>query len=80
MSGKETVHISKPIIVGENQMIHIPETYRLDGPVVISKTGDALMITPHSALERRFFEGIGMLTEDFLAEGRPEEIPGRVQY
>ena len=52
----------------------LEKDYRLeDTELVISQVGDSLVITPKSSLRKAFFEGIAMLPEDFLADGRPEE-------
>ena len=59
---------------GRSQAIPIPKEYRIaDEEVFINKIGDSLVITPVNSLKAAFFSGIDMLTEDFLAEGRPEE-------
>ena len=59
---------------GRSQAIRIPKEYRIqDTEVVINKVGESLIITPVSALKDVFFSGISMFTDDFLADGRPEE-------
>ena len=76
MSAKGTLYITKPFMSGRSQAIRIPKELRLDDTeVVINRVGDSLMITPRDALERMFFSGIDMLTDDFLADGVPEETP-----
>ena len=65
---------TRTFMTGRSQAIRIPKELRLaDTEVVINRVGDSLMITPKEALEKMFFSGISMFTEDFLAEGRPEE-------
>ena len=75
MAIEGTLYTTKPFMSGRSQAIRIPKELRLDDTeVVINRVGDSLMITPREALERMFFSGIDMFTDDFLAEGRPEEI------
>ena len=33
------------------------------------------MITPKNSLASAFFSGASLLDDDFMADGRPEEIP-----
>ena len=74
MAAEGVFYTTKPFMSGRSQAIRIPKELRLaDTEVVINRVGDSLMITPKEALEKMFFSGISMFTEDFLAEGRPEE-------
>ena len=69
-------HTTKPFMSGRSQAIRIPKDYRLeDTELIINQVGESLVITPRHALQQAFFNGIDMLPDDFLAEGRPEEIP-----
>ena len=71
---ERAMHTTRPFMSGRSQAIRIPKDYRLeDTELVISQVGDSLVITPKNSLRKAFFEGIAMLPEDFLAEGRPEE-------
>lgn len=76
-----TLYTTKPFMSGRSQAIRIPKELRLDDTeVVINRVGDSLMITPRDALERMFYSGIDMLSDDFLAGGRPEETQnGKVE-
>ncbi|MBR0401595.1 MAG: AbrB/MazE/SpoVT family DNA-binding domain-containing protein [Lachnospiraceae bacterium] len=66
---------TRPFMSGRSQAIRIPKELRFeDTEVVINRVGESLMITPKSALASMFFSGIEMLSDDFLSEGRPEEI------
>ena len=70
------LHTTKPFMSGRSQAIRIPKEYQFeDTEVVINRVGDSLIVTPRAALQDAFFSGIAMLPEDFLADGRPEEIP-----
>lgn len=74
MDTANSLYTTKPFMSGRSQAIRIPKEYRIqDTEVVINKVGESLIITPVSALKDVFFSGISMFTDDFLAEGRPEE-------
>ena len=70
------LHTTKPFMSGRSQAIRIPKEYQLDNTeVIINRVGDSLVITPKSSLQSSFFSGLSMLSDDFLADGRPEEVP-----
>lgn len=70
------VFTTKPFMSGRSQAIRIPVQYHIDAAeVVINKVGDSIVITPKDALQVSFLKGLLMLTDDFLADGRPEETP-----
>ena len=71
------LNTTHPFITGRSQAIRIPKEYRFadDEELVINRVGDSLIITPKKALASTFFTGAGMLDEDFMADGRPQEIP-----
>ena len=74
METANSLYTTKPFMSGRSQAIRIPKEYRIqDTEVVINKVGESLIITPVSALKDVFFSGISMFTDDFLADGRPEE-------
>lgn len=69
------LHTTIPFMSGRSQAIRIPKEYQFDTTeVVINKVGDSLVITPKALLKESFYAGLSMLSDDFLAEGRPEEI------
>ena len=74
MSVLNTTH---PFITGRSQAIRIPKEYRFadDEELVLNRVGDSLIITPKRALAASFFSGAAMLDDDFMAEGRPGEVP-----
>jgi len=39
------------------------------------RVADSIMITPRSSLATEFFSGASLLDDDFMADGRPGEIP-----
>ena len=76
MIAEGNLYTTKPFMSGRSQAIRIPKELRLeDSEVVINRVGDSLIITPCEALERMFYSGIDMFTDDFLSDGRPEETP-----
>lgn len=70
------LHITKPFMSGRSQAIRIPKEYQFeDTEVIVNKIGDSIVITPRTSLKNTFFTGLSILSEDFLADGRPEETP-----
>lgn len=75
MNAEIKLYKTKPFMSGRSQAIRIPQAYRFDEEeVVINKVGESLMITPSSALQRLFYYGSSLLTDDFMESGRPEEV------
>ena len=72
-----TLNITRPFITGRSQAVRIPKEYRFaDGEeLVINRVGDSIMITPKRSLASMFFSGASLLHDDFMAEGRPNEVP-----
>ena len=72
-----TFNITRPFMTGRSQAIRIPKEYRFadDEELVINRIGDSIMITPKKSLASAFFSGVSLLDDDFLAEGRPNEVP-----
>ena len=61
---------------GRSQAVRIPKEYRFDvEEVFVNKIGDTLMLTPISKLGETMDRGVAAITDDFLADGFPEEIP-----
>ncbi len=61
---------------GRSQAVRLPKEYRFTASeVYINKVGDALILTPADKLGSVYDEGLAGFTDDFLAEGRPDEIP-----
>ena len=68
------VYTTKPFMSGRSQAVRIPKEFRIDDTeVVVNKVGHSIVITPCHLVEGLFFDGINMLSQDFLVEGRPEE-------
>ena len=61
---------------GRSQAVRIPAEYRFDeDEVYINKIGNTLMLIPKSELANTLREGAAMLPDDFMEDGRPEEVP-----
>ena len=72
---KSNFFTTKPFMSGRSQAVRIPKEFRLkDEEVIINKVGESIMITPKKSVRSVFYEGLDMLTDDFLSEGRPEEV------
>ena len=71
---RNTVYTTRPFIFDGCQAIRIPEEFRLDDTEVLMKRiGDSIVITSRSIVKKDYYEGLRMITPDFLSEGRPEE-------
>lgn len=73
---EKAIYTTRPFFSGRSQAIRIPKDCRFrDEELVLNRIGETLIITPKSQLQKEFLAGIEMLTDDFLSEGRPEEVP-----
>lgn len=69
---------TKTFMSGRSQAVRIPKEYRFpqnDEELYINKVGDAVILIPRESIRNTFLQGLHMVTEDFLADGRPEELP-----
>ena len=72
------MHTTRPFMSGRSQAVRIPKEYRFeDTELIVNRIGSSLVITPKNAIQEAFFSGLSMFTDDFLADGRPEEIPNQ---
>lgn len=63
---------------GRSQAVRIPRQYRFDvDEVYINRVGDALMLTPKASLAAAFEAGAAALSDDFLADGIPHDLPSK---
>ena len=70
------MHTTRPFMSGRSQAVRIPKEYRFeDTELIINRVGQSLVITPKDSIRETFHSGLAMFTEDFMAEGRPEEVP-----
>ena len=67
---------AKVFTSGRSQAVRIPKEYRFDAEeVFINRVGDAIILTPISKAQDVYRSGINGFSADFLAEGRPEQVP-----
>ncbi len=69
---------TKAFMSGRSQAVRIPKEYRFpenNEELYINKVGDAIILVPRKSLKSTFQKGLDLLTDDFLADGRPEELP-----
>ena len=67
---------TRVFINGRSQAVRIPKAYRFDtDEVFINKVGKTVLLTAEKDLAAAFDEGIRLLTDDFMADGRPEQRP-----
>ena len=65
---------TRTFMTGRSQAIRIPLEYRLpDEEIVINRVGDTITLTPKSKLKSTFLEALDGFTDDFMADGRPEQ-------
>ncbi len=76
MSVEAKVPVTKVFMNGRSQAVRIPAEFRFEeAELYINKIGDSLILTPRSALIKTFHEGNESVQDDFMQDGRPEEIP-----
>ena len=72
------MYTTRPFMSGRSQAVRIPKEHRFeDTELIVNRIGSSLVITPKNAIQEAFFSGLSMFTDDFLADGRPEEIPNQ---
>ena len=75
MPALDTIMTTKVFMNGRSQVVHIPILYRFEeDEVFINKIGNMLMLTPKSSLINTLRQGAAMVSEDFMVDGRPDEI------
>ena len=66
---------ARVFVNGRSQAVRIPKEYRFDvDEVFVNKVGDALILIPEEALARTFEQGLSLITQDFMLEGRAIEV------
>lgn len=66
----------KVFTTGRSQAVRIPKEYRFNvDEVFVNKIGDTLILTPISKLGETMDQGVAAITDDFLEDGFPEEVP-----
>ena len=75
MPASETIMTTKVFMNGRSQAVRIPVEYRFEeDELFINKIGNTLMLTPRSSLVHTLWQGAAMVSEDFMADGRPDEM------
>ncbi len=63
---------------GRSQAVRIPKEYRFkDKEVIINRIGEVVLLIPKESGWDSLWQGIDMLTDDYMAEGR--EPQGEMQ-
>ena len=74
--GGVVMQTAKVFTSGRSQAVRIPKEYRFDeSEVFINRVGDALVLTPVSKIQAVYQNGLEGFSSDFMADGRPEQIP-----
>ena len=61
---------------GKSQAVRIPKEFRFDtDTVIVTRVGQALVLTPANQLAEVMREGFRSFPEDFMASGREAFIP-----
>lgn len=69
------MEIAKIFETGRSQAVRLPKKFRFtDDEVLIQRLGDAVILVPKDAAWKTFLEGLHGFSDDFMADGRDEEI------
>ena len=61
---------------GKSQAVRIPKEFRFDtDTVIVTRVGQALVLTPANQLAEVMREGFGSFPDDFMASGRDNFVP-----
>ena len=75
MDDSINIMTTKVFMNGRSQAVRIPVEYRFDeSELFINKIGDTVMLTPKSSLIKTMRQGIDMVSDDFMQDGRPDEV------
>lgn len=77
MAAQVATQTTKVFMNGRSQAVRIPAEFRfnMEDELFVNKVGDTLMLTPMSSLAGTLKRGAAMVSDDFMVNGRPEEIP-----
>ena len=64
---------TRTFMTGRSQAIRIPPEYRLPADEEIIINRDTITLPPKSKALSSFLHGLDSFTEDFMADGRPEQ-------
>ena len=60
---------------GQSQAVRLPKEYRFtEDEVFVNKVGEIVMLIPKTTKWNGFLNGMNMFSEDFMANGREEQI------
>ena len=60
---------------GRSQAIRLPKKFRFsDGEVYVNRVGEAVILLPKKAIWETFMNGLNSFTDDFLEDGREQEV------
>ena len=60
---------------GRSQAIRLPKKFRFsDGEVYVNRVGEAVILLPKKAIWETFMNGLKSFTDDFLEDGREQEV------
>ena len=66
---------TKVFMNGRSQAVRIPAEYRFDeDELFVNKIGDTLFLTPKSLLVTSMMQGLSLISDDFMKDGRPNEV------
>lgn len=69
---------TRTFMSGRSQAIRIPKEYRLpDEEIFVNCIGSTVTLTPVSMLRQSFENSIDLFTEDFMADGRPQQTASK---
>ena len=60
---------------GRSQAIRLPKKFRFsDGEVYVNRVGEAVILLPKKAIWETFMNCLNSFTDDFLEDGREQEV------
>lgn len=60
---------------GRSQAIRLPKKFRFsDDEVYVNRVGEAVILLPKKAIWETFMNGLNSFTDDFLEDGREQEV------
>ncbi len=61
---------------GRSQAVRLPREYRFSGEeVAVNKIGDIVMLMPKDNKWSGFLDSLNLFSEDFMSDGRRDNIP-----
>lgn len=69
------MEVAKVFESGHSQAVRLPKKFRFEeDEVLVQRIGEAVLLTPKDAAWKTFMDGVNGFTDDFLADGRKQEI------